>query len=78
MPGVKEVVFMLVFFAVFLFLIQNSFDLMKAIYEVVGLAIDRVDGLFGTGSALDLRGPPSSRTDDDVAGARRHARRLPR
>ena len=40
MPGVKEVVFMLVFFAVFLFLIQNSFDLMQAVYQVVQLAID--------------------------------------
>ena len=35
MPGVKEVVFLLVFFAVFLFLIQNSFDLMTSLYEVV-------------------------------------------
>ena len=43
LPGVKEVVFLLVFFAVFLFLIQNSFDLMASIYEVCGLAIDRVD-----------------------------------
>lgn len=31
LPGVKEVVFLLVFFAVFLFLIQNSFDLMASI-----------------------------------------------
>ncbi len=54
MPGVKEVVFLLVFFAVFLFLIQNSFDLMAAIYEVVGLAIDRVEALFGTGGALNM------------------------
>ena len=53
-PGVKEVVFLLVFFAVFLFLIQNSFELMQAIYEVVGLAIDRTIALFGTGGALDL------------------------
>ena len=36
MPGVKEVVFLLVFFAVFLFLIQHSFELMQSIYEVVG------------------------------------------
>ena len=54
MPGVKEVVFLLVFFAVFLFLIQHSFDLMAAIYEVVGLAIDRVEALFGTGGALEI------------------------
>lgn len=54
LPGVKEVVFLLVFFAVFLFLIQNSFELMTAIYEVVGLAIDRTVSLFGTGGTLDL------------------------
>ena len=45
-PGVKEVVFLLVFVAVFLFLIQNSFELMEAIYAVVGLAIDRTMSLF--------------------------------
>lgn len=61
MPGVKEVVLMLVFFAVFLFLIQNSFDLMAAIYEVVKLAIDRVVGLFGTGMPLDLSAVSSPR-----------------
>ena len=54
MPGVKEVVFLLVFFAVFLFLIQHSFELMQAIYEVIGIAIDRVIGLFGQGDALDV------------------------
>lgn len=64
MPGVKEVVFLLVFFAVFLFLIQNSFELMQAIYEVVGLAIDRTIALFGTGGALDL-GEVSIVTGDD-------------
>lgn len=63
-PGVKEVVFLLVFFAVFLFLIQNSFELMQAIYEVVGLAIDRTIALFGTGGALDL-GEVSIVTGDD-------------
>lgn len=42
---------MLVFFAVFLFLVQNSFDLMAAVYEVVKLAIDRVTALFGQGMA---------------------------
>ena len=66
-PGVKEVVFMLVFFAVFLFLIQNSFDLMQAVYQVVQLAIDRVTGLFGTGSELDLSEVSITTTDDDVA-----------
>ena len=53
-PGVKEVVFLLVFFAVFLFLIQNSFELMEAVYSVVGLAIDRTMALFGSGGAMDL------------------------
>ena len=67
MPGVKEVVFMLVFFAVFLFLIQNSFDLMQAVYQVVQLAIDRVTGLFGAGSELDLDAVSITTTDDDVA-----------
>lgn len=33
MPGVKEVVFLLVFFAVFLFLIQHTFELMQSITE---------------------------------------------
>lgn len=67
MPGVKEVVFMLVFFAVFLFLIQHSFELMQAVYEVTKLAIDRVVGLFGTGSAIDLSEVSITTTDDDVA-----------
>ena len=67
LPGVKEVVFLLVFFAVFLFLIQNSFDLMQAVYQVVQLAIDRVTGLFGTGSELDLEAVSITTTDDDVA-----------
>lgn len=66
MPGVKEVVFMLVFFAVFLFLIQHSFDLMAAVYEVVKLAIDRVVALFGTGMPMDLSAV-SITTDDDAA-----------
>ena len=67
MPGVKEVVFLLVFFAVFLFLIQNSFEIMRAIYEVVNLAISRVVGMFGTGGALDLAEASIVTTDDDVA-----------
>ena len=65
-PGVKEVVFLLVFFAVFLFLIQNSFDLMASIYEVCGLAIDRVEALFGAGGALDLPEIVSIETDHDL------------
>ena len=67
MPGVKEVVLMLVFFTVFLFLIQNSFDLMQAVYQVVKLAIDRVVALFGTGAAMDLSEVSITTTDDDVA-----------
>ena len=67
MPGVKEVVFMLVFFAVFLFLIQNSFDLMAAVYEVVRLAIDRVVGLIGQGMPLDLSAVSITTTDDVAA-----------
>ena len=66
LPGVKEVVFLLVFFAVFLFLIQNSFDLMASIYEVCGLAIDRVEALFGAGGALDLPEASVVTTDDDI------------
>ena len=66
LPGVKDVVFLLVFFAVFLFLIQNSFEIMKAIYAVVGLAIDRVTGLFGTGGALDLAGASIVTQDNDI------------
>ena len=52
LPGVKEVVFLLVFFAVFLFLIQNSFDLMASIYSITKLAIERVINMFGTGGAI--------------------------
>ena len=68
LPGVKEVVFLLVFFAVFLFLIQNSFDLMASIYEVCGLAIDRVEALFGAGGALDLPEVSVVTTDVCIAG----------
>lgn len=66
LPGVKEVVFLLVFFAVFLFLIQHSYEIMKAIYEVVGLAIDRVISVFGTGGAIDLTGASIVTQDDDI------------
>lgn len=66
MPGVKEVVFLLVFFAVFLFLIQNSFELMEAVYSVVGLAIDRTMALFGSGGAMDLTAVNVVTEDDDV------------
>lgn len=67
MPGVKEVIFLLVFFAVFLFLVQNSFAIMQAIYEVAKLAIGRVAGLFGAGSQIDLATVSITTTDNDVA-----------
>ncbi|MDO5107426.1 MAG: CD0415/CD1112 family protein [Coriobacteriaceae bacterium] len=67
MPGVKEVVFLLVFFAVFLFLVQNSFEIMQGIYGVAKIAISRTAGLFGTGSELDLSTVSIATTDDDVA-----------
>lgn len=67
LPGVKEVVFLLVFFAVFLFLIQNSFELMEAIYGVVGLAVDRTLALFGSGGAMDLSAVNVVTAEDDVA-----------
>lgn len=66
LPGVKEVVFLLVFFAVFLFLIQNSFDLMQGIYEIVGVAIDRVQGIFGAGGQIDLNAVSIVTTEDDL------------
>ena len=56
-PGVK---------AVFLFLIQNSFELMEAVYAVVGLAIDRTMSLFGSGGAIDLSAVSVVTEDDDV------------
>ena len=66
MPAVKEVVFLLVFFAVFLFLLQHSFDLMQSVYEVTRLAITRITDLFGTGSQLDLDAVSVVTSDDDV------------
>ena len=66
LPGVKDVVFLLVFFAVFLFLIQHSFELMEAIYGVVGLAIDRTLALFGSGGSMDLSTVSVVTSDDDV------------
>ena len=67
MPGVREVVFLLVFYAVFLFVLQHSFELMQGVYEVSRLAVSRVSDLFGTGSALDLQTVSITTTDDDVA-----------
>ena len=67
MPGVKEVVFLLVFFAVMLFLVQNSFELMRAIYEVARLAISRAASVVGSGGAADLSEVSIVTEDDDVA-----------
>lgn len=67
MPGVKEVVFLLVFYAVFLFILQNSFEIMQSVYEVTRIAVERVSGLFGAGSELDLDAVSITTTDDDVA-----------
>ena len=67
MPVVKEVIFLLVFFAVFLFLIQNSFELMRALYEITRLAVSRVSGMFGAGGTVDLSAVSITTTDDDVA-----------
>ena len=67
MPAVREVVALLVFFAVFLFLLQHSFELMQAVYEVTRYAITKVTGLFGGGGRLDLNAVSIVTTDDDVA-----------
>lgn len=40
---------------------------MQAIYEVAKLAIDRVAGLFGAGSQIDLTTVSITTTDNDVA-----------
>lgn len=66
MPAVKEVVFLLVFFAVFLFLVQHSFELMQELYEVTRIAIQRVTDLFGNGAELDMGKVSITTTDDDV------------
>lgn len=66
MPAVKEVVFLLVFFAVFMFLVQHSFELMQALYEVTRIAIQRVTDLFGNGAELDMGKVSITTTDDDV------------
>ena len=67
MPGVREVVFLLVFFAVMLFLVQNSFELMRALYEVARLAVSRAASVVGPGGAADLSEVSIVTEDDDVA-----------
>lgn len=66
LPGVKEVAFLLVFFAVFLFLIQNSFDLMASLYAVTKLAIERIVDMFGTGATIDLTTVSIVTEDNDI------------
>ena len=56
MPGVREVVFLLVFFAV-----------MRALYEVARLAIRRASSVVGPGGAMDLTEVSVVTEDDDVA-----------
>lgn len=67
MPGIKEVVFLLVFFAVFLFLLKNSFEIMSSIYAVTKLAIERIINMFGAGGVIDLNAVSIVTTNDDVA-----------
>lgn len=67
MPGVKEVVFLLVFYAVFLFILQHSFEIMQAVYEVTRIAVQRTSDLFGSGQQLDLQAVSITTTDDNVA-----------
>lgn len=66
MPAVREVVFLLVFFAVFLFLLQHSFELCQAVYEVTRLAIERIVAMFGDGGRLQLEAVSLVTADDDV------------
>lgn len=67
MSAIREIIFLLVFFAVFLFIIQNSFELMRALYEVVRLAITRTTTLFGSGGSMDLEKVSIVTGDNDVA-----------
>lgn len=67
LSAVREVIFLLIFFAVFLFIIQNSFELMRAIYEVIRLAITRTTALFGSGGSMNLEKVSIVTGDNDVA-----------
>ena len=67
MPGVREVVFLLVFFAVMLFLVQNSFELMRALYEVARLAIRRAASVAAFGGSPEVAEVSVVTEDDDVA-----------
>lgn len=67
MPGVKEVVFLLVFYVVFLFILQHSFEIMQAVYEVTRIAVQRTTDLFGSGQQLDLQTVSITTTDDNAA-----------
>lgn len=68
MPGVKDVVFMLVFFAVFTFLITHSWELMEDVYQVFQMAINKTTAALGTGGALDAASISVAPEADD-AGA---------
>ncbi len=50
-----------------LFLVQNSFELMRALYEVARLAIRRAASVVGSGGAMDLTEVSVVTEDDDVA-----------
>ena len=65
--GVKEVASSLVFFAVFLFLIQNSFDLMTSLYEVVGLGYAGRRTSSAPAARWTLAKVSIVTTDDDAA-----------
>lgn len=55
MPGVKEVIFLLVFFAVFLWLLKNSFEIMKDFYELSRVAIENTNNAVNTTTTLNLQ-----------------------
>ena len=50
-----------------LFLVQNSFELMRALYEVARLAVSRAASVVGPGGAADLSEVSIVTEDDDVA-----------
>ena len=64
--AIGTIFFLLVFFAVFLFLLQHSFELCQAVYEVTRFAIEKIVALFGSGSQLDLDAVSLVTEEDDV------------
>lgn len=77
LPGVKEVVFLLVFFAVFLFLIQNSFDLMASISTEACTSSTESRRSSALRGALDLPEVSVVTTDDDIPSLIAMPRREP-